>query len=389
MRINNIILLLFPIFFILQVDAQISQKLPIPGRLQWDNDNGYCGELSIQSIGLFYGNYISQDVCRQIAGGEVLFGNSNGETAIDKFSFTADSWDFNQSGVQYQNYLIWVKKHLNNFHPVILTVYVTGKNNSEYDHIIPAIGFKATSTSNFDNADELMFYDNYDSNLLTRTFQSIWDTRSMKGNGANYIYCIPKDVNYGVAITGIKDNNHVTKPVQLSINRWDEPNVSIGESPVQFNATIKIDSLTAGKKYALLRYNNYISVPSAAFNPVGASSVIYFTANTTQKTIADSFMSNTCAFYRCIAFDYNTVQQQANSQQISYHIYPNPTNSFLTIEAPQKSLIEISNIQGQLLQKVKAINPKTTLDISNLPKGNYYLKVTDNDHHAIEQIVIE
>lgn len=83
------------------------------------------------------------------------------------------------------------------------------------------------------------------------------------------------------------------------------------------------------------------------------------------------------------------MQQQANSQQISYHIYPNPTNSFLTIEAPQKSLIEISNIQGQVLQKVKAINPKTTLDISNLPKGNYYLKVTDNDHHAIEQIVIE
>jgi hypothetical protein len=35
-------------------------KLDIPVRLQWENDHGYCGETSIQSCALYYGNYISQ-----------------------------------------------------------------------------------------------------------------------------------------------------------------------------------------------------------------------------------------------------------------------------------------------------------------------------------------
>lgn len=28
--------------------------LDIPPRLQWDNGNGYCGETSLQSIGIFF-----------------------------------------------------------------------------------------------------------------------------------------------------------------------------------------------------------------------------------------------------------------------------------------------------------------------------------------------
>lgn len=48
--------------------------LPIPPRFQWENGHGFCGETSIQSISLYYGNYISQNQVRKIAGSEVLVG---------------------------------------------------------------------------------------------------------------------------------------------------------------------------------------------------------------------------------------------------------------------------------------------------------------------------
>lgn len=381
--------MLVSVLFSLQAQAQTIQKLNIPGRLQWDNSNGYCGELSIQSIGLYYGNYISQDVCRKLAGGEVLFGNLNGETVIDKLSFTSDSWNFNQSGTHYQNYLVWVKQHLNNSHPVIITVYVDGESNADYDHIIPAIGFKSKSASLFDDADELMFYDNYDSNLYTRTFQSMWDSRSMKGNGASNLYCIPKEVDYGTAITGIKDINHITKPVHLSISRWDEPNITLGEMPTQLTANIEIDSLTVGEKYTLLRYNNYASVPSTSFDPAGASSAIYFTAANAKKYISDKFMSDASVFYRCVPFEYNSIHNRPNSRGNSYRIFPNPTSAFLTIELDQKSQIEILNIQGQVLQNIKNTASSITLDISYFPKGTYFLQVTNHSQTIVEKLVIQ
>ncbi|CAF4311410.1 unnamed protein product, partial [Adineta steineri] len=46
--------------------------LNIPPRLQWANDNGYCGETALQSIGLYYGAWISQKLIRDINKGEYL-----------------------------------------------------------------------------------------------------------------------------------------------------------------------------------------------------------------------------------------------------------------------------------------------------------------------------
>jgi len=278
--------------------------LDIPPRLQWDNANGYCGETSMQMIALYYGNYISQSVCRNVAGGEWLV-SENDLAAIDALSFTYDEWNYNQTTPQYQKYLVWIKQHLNNCHPVIITVFIQDMSDPYYDHIIPAIGFNASTIDSYNDSDQLMFNDCYTSNYFTRTFASIWDTRSMNGNGAAYEYCIPRNVNYGVAITGIKDNNHVTQPVRLAVDSWSEPNVTKGKSPIVLNAEITIEELTPGNQYALLRYDNYLTVPSSDFSPSTASFAVYFTATGNTQALTDSFMSNAAVFYRCIAYGIN------------------------------------------------------------------------------------
>jgi hypothetical protein len=367
--------------------SQVSRHLDIPARLQWDNDGGYCGETSIQMIGLYYGNYISQNSCRIIAGGEVLIGNDNGEVALDKMAFNYEAWDYTKPAPQYQNYLVWLKKQLCQSHPVIIGVFVDGETNTEYDHILPAIGFSSVDTNSFNNTDRLDFNSCYDPSFFSRTFQSIWDTRSMMGNGATNTYCIPRDVDYAVAVTGIKDVDHVTKPVQLTINRWDEPNVSIGESPATITATIKIDSLVIGENYALLRYNTFSSVPAAHFSEAGTYSTQYFTATAKQQIFTASFLSNSCAFYRCVPtqlLDVNQVKPATANQPL---IYPNPCTQFLMINDAASTQLEIYNMQGACIQSFENIPANHFMDVSKWPAGTYFMKFINANGVSTQKLI--
>ncbi len=357
----------------LNLSAQVGRIINIPGRAQWNSDSGYCGEESLQMIGLYYGNYISEIVTRTIAGGWFLIGDNDGPT-LNSLSFNYEDFDFNQSTPQYQNYLVWLKKQLYKYHPVIITVYMQGMTYPDYDHIIPAVGFSGADTTTFHNTDELMFNDCFASSYFTRTFQSMWDTRSMTGNGANYVFCIPKNIDFGCAITGNKDDQHVTKPVHLSLDRWDEPDVTQGEQPVIMNAVITVDSLNIGQKYALLRYDNYAVVPSTGFNPAGASNVTFFTASDTTQTFTGTFMSNTAVFYRCIPYNFTYSEQKTSLEEHKLIIYPNPTRDYLTIESYKNSSVEIINSNGQVVKKLTLVNSNNMIDLRELTGGVYTIR---------------
>lgn len=401
MKNTNKLALTFFLFIItiisIDINAQVNRLLDIPPRLQWDNSNGYCGEESIQMIGLYYGNYISQQICRNVAGGELLVGD-NDETALNALSFNYQTWDYNQAQPQYQNYLVWVKQQLNNFHPVIITVFYFDGSDPDYDHIVPAIGFNAANiNTTFNGSDELIFNDCYETTAFTQKFDSLWDTRDMIGNAINYDYCVPRDVDYGTAVIGIKDAQGKTKPVHLSIDRWDEPNVSLGESPVKLNATINISGLTVGINYALLRYNTYTHVPSSDFNPLNADGVRYFSASAITKTYTDTFMSNSATFYRCIA--YNSQGIEVNRDLSSFNIYPNPINEnskiYFDLPKSQNVYIKIYDIYGKEIIEIADTymnqgKHELSINCNTLAKGSYlcYLK-TDNYIKTIKIEVVK
>ncbi len=368
--------------------AQTTRLIDIPGRSQWNNANGYCGEMSIQMIGLYYGNYISEDIVRTVAGGELLIG-VNDEAAVDSFKFTHDEWDYNnQPNPQYKNYLVWLKQHLYYNHPVIITVYIQGLSDPDYDHIIPAIGFSSPDTTTFNNTDSLTYNTCFDSAYFTRSFASIWDTRSMNGNGATYEYCIPKAVDYGCAISGNMDSLNITLPVNLSIDRWDEPNVTLGEQPVMLHAVATISHLTVGTQYALLRYNDYTHVPPGNFDPLTADEVFYFTASTATKTYADSFMSHTATFYRCIPYTYTTgVSNTVVANNLSLSVYPNPVTAdakiYFTLGETQNVSLRLYDVCGkevwQFPSEIMGAGTQTiTLKCNNLATGTYICNLTTN-----------
>jgi hypothetical protein len=71
------------------------------------------------------------------------------------------------------------------------------------------------------------------------------------------------------------------------------------------------------------------------------------------------------------------------------YIYPNPVSDKLYIEASPKSLIEISNIQGQLLETQVANTNKISIDVSAFPSGVYIIAVRNEKEMAIEKFIKE
>jgi hypothetical protein len=379
-------LLLCFLAYSIHLSSQVSTLLAIKPRLQWPNANGYCGETSIQMCGLYYGNYISQDLCRTVAGGEVLI-NVNDTSALSSFSFTFQEWDPSAPTPQYQNYLDWIKQYLSKKHPVIITVYIKGLSDPDYDHIIPAIGFNAGSVNTYAGTDQLTYNSCFDTTSFTRAFASIYDTRSMNGNGATYSYCIPQNVNYGVAVTGIKDPGRLTRPVHIVLDSLDEPNVSLGTAPRKMKAWVTADSLTPGQSYALLRYNNYQTVPSSGFSPSNASSAFYFTAAGMKVTEKDSFMSNAGVFYRCIPYTATLVRENTENKP-EFGVFPNPSSGMLTISLPMDAeKVFVTDMLGQCLME-RTVRGMSREEIELHSPGLYLVKVTAGGTSGIRKVII-
>lgn len=245
-------------------DFYSSKLLAIPPRLQWDDNNGYCGETSIQTLALYYGAWISQKTIRDIGGGEILLGD-NMEPVLTTLGFDYESWDNNKESPQFENFMAWLKGHLLKGNPGIFAVYLSdaGEDDSAYDHIEPVIGVVGQGNSSFNLNDRLFFYNNFDYKYMNRSFAHLSSTRKNCSSDLAHGGCVPKDTDYGVVLKGIIDQDHATYPLQLFVDTWDEPNLSKKENPKKMYGSVFISKLTVGNWYYLLRYDSHDVVPKS------------------------------------------------------------------------------------------------------------------------------
>lgn len=282
-----------------------SVVLDIPGRVQWPNDGGYCGETSIQSIGLYYGAWISQAVARDAAGGELLLGD-NAEAALRRLHFTYDVWKGRKDHDQFEDFSVWLKGHLVDRHPTIFSAYLSDANDDpDYDHIMPAIGIAWRRRDRYDGDDVLTFHNNFGSQLRRR-FKSLSASRKKCNSDSSEGGCIPKDVDYGTAVLGFVDPHGVTLPTRLTVAQRSEPNVSRGEAPIAMFGAVHVSKLSAGASYALLRYDAVDAVPekgsAADYLSSRYDARVDFVADGDQWVYADpeSFSSAGVRYYRCV-----------------------------------------------------------------------------------------
>jgi len=287
-----------------QVVAPVTVRLPIAPRLQWEELDGYCGECCIQQAALFFGTYVSQYVCRAIINpnqkSQLLVGVHE-QTVLSALRLGSVAFDYSKvPSPQFPSYLVWVKQHLSLRRPVLITAYVRGLKDPDYDHIMLATGFTAGDTVKYNPADQLAFNDCLHPLVFNRAAASLSDTRRMRGNGARYEFCLPATICYGCAVTGIQDSSLLALPVQISMATGYEPDLMAGASPVLLNGTVTVSGLVPGRSYCLYRYNDHRIVPTANYAKSSYSSALNFIAPVASVAFPVTIPSNGVAVFRCL-----------------------------------------------------------------------------------------
>jgi hypothetical protein len=280
------------------IPTRFTQTLDIPPRDQWDANDGYCGETSFISAGMYYGQYTSQFTARAIASPGVPQSDTSSQLLLGVNDLVAAQrmrldaigfYDRTQQNVP--EFFDWVKSNLMRGRPVIIGVL----NNvrileedppgfSTYDHIVPVIGYGSARplTRNPDRAhptDVLTFSDNGLFGAVGQPPPFVFSYRlwrmprsrraANRPNGAVYSLR-DRPSNYAVTIAGIADLDGVTIPVRLTSNLDGEPtmpdpsDVPPAPVPMTLTATVTIPDSSVG--YVLYRYDDFAKVPASNFN---------------------------------------------------------------------------------------------------------------------------
>lgn len=98
--------------------------------------------------------------------------------------------------------------------------------------------------------------------------------------------------------------------------------------------------------------------------------------------------TGTKAIYTYNFIDYFDLSLLTNLTQISYKnlmIFPNPTKGEITIKVKNLESVEIFNLQCKQIYK----GNKNEIDLSQLSKGIYLIKVTTQEYVALEKVILE
>lgn len=267
-------------------------------RLQWNANSGYCGETSLISAGMRYGQYTSQWTARGLASPGVPQWRASSQLLLGVNDLKA-AQAMRLEAVDYpsareastRGYLRWVKKHFLREHVVIVGVYnnVTTLNETppgdpEYDHIVPVMGIGSLTpwrqgAERYYPSDAITISDNGLYNvgptypyLFSYRFSDFPMTRREANRPGGPVYSLrPKAPNFATSVTGILDHDRVTLPVRLTsdVNSEGVWNVNKGKrppaaTPITLTAHVSIPDDDVA--YRVYLYDDFDDVPTAKFN---------------------------------------------------------------------------------------------------------------------------
>ena len=141
------------------------------------------------------------------------------------------------------------------------------------------------------------------------------------------------------------------------------------------------DEATMAERYNVYRDGQYIGHSSGTdfvdYTATPSQTYHYFITGKTGNL--ESNPSNE------VYIDWTTgVDDNANTQ--ASVIYPNPTSGLIYIESQGLQEVGISNLMGQELLRQKAIDDQATIDMTALPEGTYFVKLTGL-HNEVKKVV--
>lgn len=300
----------------------------IPTRLQWEGNYGYCGEVSMISAGLYYGQYLSQYDVRAIASpnlkqykpqAQLLLG-VNAVSTAQRLRLTSKAVASKHPEIFYA----WIKEHVVKGYPVIMGVFTNeylfygathpNAGDAVYDHLVPVLGVGSDFPLNtgYHPTDVIQFSDNFaQSPYYALEIKDYLANRQVANAQHGNTYSLPAYpiTKYGLAITGVLDKYHETLPVRLTTNiNYERPaivnNTATRPKARPIKLTITLSSLQAGEHYNLYYYANQNDVPSEFFNKTSANAGILpwktLSASGNTWTTSLTIKSSDKAFFRAV-----------------------------------------------------------------------------------------
>ncbi len=150
----------------------------------------------------------------------------------------------------------------------------------------------------------------------------------------------------------------------------------------------------------VVRFNfNNINLPDSGMNEPASHGYVRFSVKLNPSLPLGTQITNRAQIY----FDsnpaiptnivLNTLANIVGIDEIKddglVNVYPNPANSSITIETLQVSSIEILNPEGQILKTLTQTETKSSIDVSQLPAGIYFIKATSEKGMVVRKFVKE
>ena len=166
------------------------------------------------------------------------------------------------------------------------------------------------------------------------------------------------------------------------IHFWNINNAT-NPTPVTYNYpnTVPGDSITVER----FEYSN--GDPNSDvwfFKMFGAGHTVLFTPTNDIDEPTEMWL-----FFRRHSFAGAGITEQTSDLSENVQLYPNPAVNSLTIEAPQKSIVEITNIQGQIVSSFVATGNYSSVNISSFSSGVYFVQVRTENEIAVKKFMKE
>ena len=168
-------------------------------------------------------------------------------------------------------------------------------------------------------------------------------------------------------------------------NSWTQVNTGF------VNLEINALAVKGNKTFAASRMHGvYLSTNNGGSWAAWNSGLTAYQYVTSLIVIGDTIFAGTVGYgvWKTSTSEMNGIEE-INNNAFIITVYPNPVTNNLTIESPQSAVIEITNMQGQAIQQQQIKQGKTVIDISDLAKGVYILRLCSNDKSEVTRIVKE
>jgi hypothetical protein len=125
-------------------------------------------------------------------------------------------------------------------------------------------------------------------------------------------------------------------------------------------------------------YNTWLRVDTANNNDPGMVRV-------TLPTNAGAIWSQLCL---ATSIKNTTSIQSVSFKNENISIYPNPTNQYLYLKNIKGSVnIDVTDVTGQIVKSIQ--NPSNTIDVSDLEKGFYFIRIEGETNNQLLKFIIE